>query len=99
MAKSITSSRSRKSSREGVNDTRPDKPYPGYPLFFHQSGRIARKVKGDLHYFGRWGNRRGNRIVPVEDVSAAAAAALQEFNRQWPYNTLNSGLDGDFGYG
>lgn len=27
----------------------------GYPLFFHRSGRIARKVKGDLHYFGRWG--------------------------------------------
>jgi len=71
-------------------DTRPEKPYPGYPLFFHRSGRIARKVQGKTQYFGRWGRRVGPLIVPVEDVPAAAAAALEEFNRQWPF--LSQGL-------
>lgn len=68
-----------------VKDARPPKPYPDYPLYYHRSGRIARKVNGSLRYFGRWGHKRGAEVVPVDDVPAAAAAALEEFNRQWPY--------------
>lgn len=64
---------------------KPEKPHAGFPLFPHVTGRWARKVKGRLHYFGRWGVKRGVNIVPVEDVDASAAAALAEFNRQWPY--------------
>lgn len=33
---------------------KPQKPYREYPLFAHQSGVWARKIKGKLHYFGPW---------------------------------------------
>ena len=85
MQKSSKSRARRKPASKGVNDSRPAKPYPDYPLGFHVSGRITRKVKGKLHYFGRWGHKQGDRIVPVEDVEAACREALDEFNRQWPY--------------
>ena len=64
---------------------KPEKPYPDFPLFPHATGRWAKKVRQRTHFFGRWGKKKGAVIVPVEDVPASAAAALKEFNRQWPY--------------
>ena len=33
---------------------KPRKPRPDFPLFSHQNGRWAKKVKGKLCYFGKW---------------------------------------------
>ena len=63
-------------------DNRPAKPYADYPLFFHQTGRIAKKIRGKLHYFGRWGNVKGGKVVPVDDVGTAAQAAVDLYNEQ-----------------
>lgn len=34
--------------------SKPAKPHPDFPLFAHNNGQWAKKVRGDLHYFGKW---------------------------------------------
>ena len=48
---------------------KPKKPYPGFPLTPHPTGRWCKKVRGRLHYFGS-----------LDDPQAA----LAEWNRQAP---------------
>ncbi len=63
MAESSTSTRARKSPR-------PAKPYAGFPLTPHPSGRWCKKIRGKLHYFGK---------------IAEPDAALERFNREWSF--------------
>ncbi len=38
---------------------KPAKPYPEFPLTAHVTRRWCKKIKGKLHYFGRWEDPEG----------------------------------------
>ena len=70
MAKSTKSPQAGKSAGPPLSVTTARKPYPGFPLTPHPSGRWCKKIRGKLHYFGK-----------VD----APEAALERFNREWPF--------------
>ncbi len=57
-------------SRSKRKSEKPEKPYPGFPLYSHATKRWAKRIRGKIHYFGPWNNPE---------------AALEKFNHEWPY--------------
>jgi integrase len=68
MAKSSKSGTLSKPARLSAKTTA--KPYSGFPLTAHPTGRWCKKIRGKLHYFGKLDSPE---------------AALERFNREWPY--------------
>jgi integrase len=60
---------SRQSTRKPLSRkaaSRPRKPDPGFPLTPHSCGAWVKKIRGKIHYFGRWANRARGVLVRIE---------------------------------
>jgi integrase len=67
-----------KSTRKGgprKDADRPGKPYPEFPLSPHPSGTWQKKIRGKIHYFGRWARRANGKLVRIEGDGWEAALA------------------------
>jgi hypothetical protein len=78
---------------------KPPKPYPGFPLTIHPSGRFCKKIKGTTFYFGSWaegGQKALDRFNKERDIIYATGTrpddtdalttkdAVNDFlNRKW----------------
>jgi integrase len=57
-------------------DSRPKKPYPGFPLFANQNGQWCRKVQKKPYYFGTWADDlKGERALQDWNVRQAGIMA------------------------
>jgi integrase len=68
------SSRKRRPRKEAAD--RPKKPYPDFPLSPHASGAWQKKIRGKIHYFGKWARRVNGKLVRVEGDGWEAALEL-----------------------
>src|SRR5262245_21531920 len=75
-------SKSTKSPSARKVPTRPPKPYDGFPLTPHGSGKWQKKIRGSTYYFGRWGRMVDGKLQRVEGDGWREALDLYEQQRE-----------------
>ena len=76
-------------STKRVKRTKPEKP-SGFPLFPHQNGMWAKKVRGRLHYFGTWDDPQAALKNWLDDKDALLAGRVPRRKRDADALTLET---------
>ena len=71
-----------KSLSRSKRPPKPSKPRADFPLFPHQSGQWAKKVRGKLHYFGVWADLKAAE-AKWEREKLALAIRRRTLSRLW----------------
>lgn len=67
--------------------SKPQKPYPEFPLYAHSCGKWARKIGGKIKYFGKWGDPDGA-LLEYEESKRVVINLPPTFTIQLAANTF-----------
>src|SRR3982750_3161689 len=79
---------------------KPQKPRPDFPLFAHASGQWAKKIKGNLKYFGTWDKSNEAEARYLESIASGRentpadvkeSAARQKLPKGFPLTLRKDG--------
>lgn len=77
----MTDSNGKSTSSKSKLD-KPKKPYPDFPLTPHNSGAWMKKIRGSIHYFGRWSRQVKGKRVRVDGDGWEEALKLYQAQRE-----------------
>jgi integrase len=72
-------SKSTRKPRPRKDADRPKKPYADFPLTPHRSGAWQKKIRGKIHYFGRWARRVNGKLARID--GDGWKEALEEYKK------------------